>query len=88
MLSHHCPQCNNAQLAQGKMTGGGEMENLPVSTFEPEGLKSLRMSRGVELAPNNTFTLCKSCGLLWLQLSPEKLKEINHFIQQNRKDER
>ena len=77
-----CPACRSTQLVEGELIGGGELFNLPASTFRPRSRARLLLRGGVELP--NRYMACCSCGLFWQTLDREAIGSIEAFERVNR----
>lgn len=73
-MNSKCPNCGSKKIVNGKYLS----QTDPLGTkqvFRPKGLKLLTLS-GSDIPVKNTFEACIDCGLLYQNISREKLLNV------------
>lgn len=70
-----CPACGGEAITPGSLVASDKGERFN-GRFFPTGLKFFAMRRSVEVAKLPGFQACATCGCLWNQVDPAKLREV------------
>lgn len=73
-MDKNCPRCKSAKISSGSVLS--QTDFFPYTLyFRPKGLRPFLLT-GTDVSFKNRCAACLNCGLVWAELSAEKLIEV------------